>query len=121
MNTDSAVSSLSLLGKTSAALLLVIVVILLAAWLVRRCNLQRRFSQTHLQVISSIAVGQKERIVIVDAEGSRLVLGVTAGSINLLQEKAAPEQPPTEQAVQENSFAGRFTQALQQRLENRRK
>ncbi|RUO35589.1 flagellar biosynthetic protein FliO [Aliidiomarina shirensis] len=86
------VSSLTLLGKVSASLILVIVIILVCAWIFRRMGSSWLPSTTNkIQVITSASLGGKERIVVVDVEGKRLVLGVAPGSVNRLSEVAIPE------------------------------
>lgn len=43
------------------------------------------------RIVNSIALGPKERLVVVDVESSRLVLGVTAQQITLLKELPKPD------------------------------
>jgi len=44
-----------------------------------------------LKVVQAVAVGARERIVVVDAQGRRLVLGVTSSKIELLAELRASD------------------------------
>ncbi|EEQ4061378.1 hypothetical protein GP447_004175 [Escherichia coli] len=52
----------------------------------------------HPQIIASASLGARERVVVVDVEDARLVLGVTAGQINLLHK--LPPSAPTEEIPQ---------------------
>lgn len=91
------VSSLTLLGKVSASLILVILIILVCAWIFRRIGSNWLPSSTNrIRVVTSTTLGGKERIVVVDVEGKRLVLGVAPGSVNHLSELPIPETPNSE-------------------------
>lgn len=86
------VSSLTLLGKVSASLILVILIILVCAWIFRRMGGNWLPSTTNkIRVVTSANLGGKERIVVVDVEGKRLVLGVAPGCVNHLSELPIPE------------------------------
>ncbi|RUO23200.1 flagellar biosynthetic protein FliO [Aliidiomarina iranensis] len=85
------VSSLTLLGKVSASLIMVIVIILVCAWIFRRMGGNWLPSSTHkIHVVTSASLGGKERVVVVDVEDKRLVLGVGPGSVNRLSEGPIP-------------------------------
>lgn len=105
--------SYATLGKTILALLLVIVVILFCAAMVRRWapGAIRSGQRQMLKVVSSVAVGQRERVVIVEIEQRWLVLGVAAGQVTRLHEMPAP--PPAAQAPESrSSFGAELRQAL---------
>ncbi|QFU00125.1 Flagellar protein FliO [Halomonas sp. THAF5a] len=78
------------LGKTAAALALILVIILVATAVLRRWGLPHQRHGRHLRVVGSAAVGTKERVVIVEVEGSWLVLGVGGGQVNKLHDLPAP-------------------------------
>ncbi|MCC5881511.1 MAG: flagellar biosynthetic protein FliO [Halomonas sp.] len=104
-------------GKTVAALALVIAIILVCTALLKRWNPQQRAAGGHLQVIGSAAVGTRERVVIVDIEGTWLVLGVGGGQVNKLHELPAPEPARNEATgptAEGDRFAVRFARALKQ-------
>ncbi|ADO48058.1 flagellar biosynthetic protein FliO [[Enterobacter] lignolyticus] len=88
--------------EVSGALLGVILLIFAAAWLAKRFGLGgvKHSAARGLKVSASTAIGQRERVVIVDVEDARLVLGVTAGQVSLLHtlppapaEAEAPKAP----------------------------
>lgn len=85
--------------QVSGALLGIIVLILAAAWVVKRVlpgTVQGR-SSSALKVSASASLGARERVVIVNVEDARLVLGVTAQQVTLLHTlPPAPQesQPP---------------------------
>jgi flagellar protein FliO/FliZ len=65
-------------------LVLVLGAIVLIAWLLRHFNLPRQAGGHQLKIIGGIAVGQRERVVIVEAGDTWLVLGVTAHNVRTL-------------------------------------
>lgn len=74
--------------------------------------LQQRAS---LKVIANLAVGSREKIVIVETEQSRLILGVTAHHITLLERQERSSEDPVEAfppADDRGSFAERLRLAL---------
>ncbi|MCU6173481.1 flagellar biosynthetic protein FliO [Citrobacter cronae] len=90
MNTQATVSQPSAvpgspLVQVSGALLGIIVLILAAAWVIKRLGFTPKSAGTRgLKIASSTSLGPRERVVIVEVEDARLVLGVTASQINLL-------------------------------------
>ena len=71
--------------QVSGALLGIIAFILIAAWLAKRFGLAGKTAGTRgLKVSASTTLGPRERVVIVDVEDARLVLGVTASNVNVL-------------------------------------
>lgn len=109
-------AAMAMLGKAAAALVVVIVVILALAWLVRRFNLHQGPAGQHLQVVASAAVGQRERVVIVEVEDSWLVLGVAQNQVTLLDKRPIPEDRHRSPATSGNAdptFASRLARAFQ--------
>src|SRR5690554_4546978 len=120
LNVDSlavggdALASMAMPGKTAAALPLVIAVILLGTALLRRWGPENRAAGGHLRVVGSAALGSRERVVIVEVEGTWLVLGVGGGQVNKLHELDAPAEPasPNKPHPEAERFATRFARAL---------
>ena len=117
----SSVDSLSgfaVLGKTAMALLAVVAVILLCSWLLRRIGPSRHWQGQSLKVVGSTLLGPRERVVIVEVEGTWLVLGVTPGQISKLHELPAPPAASAQPgaAVPAGNFAARLAQALKHNL-----
>lgn len=90
MNTQATVSqpvavSGSPLVQVSGALLGIIILILAVAWVIKRLGFAPKSTGTRgLKVTASTSLGPRERVVIVEVEDARLVLGVTASQINVL-------------------------------------
>jgi flagellar protein FliO/FliZ len=108
---QTATSTGSPLVQVSGALTAIIFFILLAAWVAKRFGFTPKTgSSKEMKVSASCSVGARERVVIVDVQDARLVLGVTAGQITHLHtlpaapvsESAAPAQPADFQTLMKN-------------------
>lgn len=72
------------LASVTLALLAIIALIFLLSWFVKRFG-QGGFAQNpHMKVLSALPLGTRERIVLIEAGGQQLLLGITATSINTL-------------------------------------
>ncbi|WP_186368724.1 flagellar biosynthetic protein FliO [Yersinia alsatica] len=76
----------SLLVSVGGTLVMILLIIAAIAWLARRSGLVQRFPKGNqvLSVISSHSLGQRERLIVVEMENKRLLLGVTSTQINYL-------------------------------------
>jgi len=82
--------------QVSGALFGIIAFILIAAWLAKRFGLAGKTASTRgLKVCASTSLGPRERVVIVEVEDARLVLGVTASQINVLHKLPPAPAPAT--------------------------
>ena len=75
---------------------MVVGLIFLCAWLARRFGLQRLGGGHLVKVVSSAAVGQRERVVVVEVADTWLVLGVTPSQVNTLHTLPAQAQTHTQ-------------------------
>jgi len=78
-----AVSTGSML-QMLAGLLLVLAVIGAAAWLLKRVAANPGTAAGSIRVVAGAAVGQRERVVLVEIGGTWLVLGVAPGQVRAL-------------------------------------
>ncbi|MFS2220913.1 flagellar biosynthetic protein FliO [Pantoea sp. B65] len=93
-----ATSAGSMLTQVSSVLAFIVLLILCCAWLARRFGFAaKKVGSQSLKISASVSVGQRERVVIVDVDDARLVLGVTAQNITHLHTlpPKAPEEDPT--------------------------
>ncbi len=79
----AAVSSGSVL-QIILSLLLVLGAIVLVAWVLKRINMPQNAAGSALKVVSGVAVGQRERIVLVEVNDTWLVVGVAPGQVTAL-------------------------------------
>ncbi|MFD1801128.1 flagellar biosynthetic protein FliO [Mixta tenebrionis] len=88
----------SLVMQIGGAMALVILLIFACAWLARRSGLASRLRADGniIAVKASYSLGQRERLVVVEIDGERLLLGVTPGAITRLGRLSAPTPAPHE-------------------------
>lgn len=73
------------------SLLLVLAVIVLVAWLLKRMNMVQQGHGNLLKVLGGVAIGQRERIVLVEVNDTWLVVGVGPSQIRTLHSLPKPE------------------------------
>lgn len=78
------------LAQLILGLIVVIVGVLVLAKLLARVHGGRGSANGQLRVVAAVAVGQKERIVLMQVGPRQLLLGVTPGQISRLHELEAP-------------------------------
>jgi len=85
-------------------------------WLLKRMPGSGFRPAEGLRVVASLTVGAKERVVVVEVNGTQLLLGVTAGGINTLHQLPDPLPPPAPARLPDFKQLPNFAQLLQQRL-----
>lgn len=73
------------------SLVLVLAVIVGAAWLLRRFSPAQMGAGSVVKVVGGVALGPKERLVLVEIGETWLVLGVAPGRVNTLHTLTKPE------------------------------
>ncbi|OOE37307.1 flagellar biosynthetic protein FliO [Salinivibrio kushneri] len=92
---------------------LVLGLIFALAWLLRRLKVPGLAQQSDgITIVSQLAVGQKERILVVDIHGEQLVVGVTANSVNVLKTLDNPIPTATPASDKSSRFANQLSQLL---------
>ncbi len=66
------------------SLLLVLAAIVMVAWLLKRMNVTHQGNGSQLKVLGGVAIGQRERVVLLEIEDTWLVVGVGPGQIRTL-------------------------------------
>ena len=92
------------LGKIAISLAFVVFLVLVLGWTFKKLT-QRVPGTQHMKVISSIPLGQKERLLVIEIQGKQRVLGVTPQQINFLFE--------LEESLPEEKLASEFHSQLQ--------
>jgi flagellar protein FliO/FliZ len=90
---ELASSGVANMGQVTLALLIVLGVLFAAAWGMRRFKVFTQKGQTALEVVQGISLGPKERAVLINVQGRKLLLGVAPGCVNLLLELPADATP----------------------------
>ena len=83
------------------SLLLVLAAVVMVAWVLKRINLPQQGAGNALKVISGVAVGQRERIVLVEVNDTWLVVGVAPGQVTALHTMPKNVLPPQNAATPE--------------------
>jgi flagellar protein FliO/FliZ len=68
--------------QTSLSLLVVLGVIVGFAYVIRRVQLKLPGNQSLIHIKSSIALGSKERLALIEVNGEWILIGITGSSIN---------------------------------------
>ena len=113
----AAVSSGSIL-QVIFSLLLVLAAVVLVAWILKRINLPQHGAGSVLKVISGVAVGQRERIVLVEVNNTWLVVGVAPGQVCALHSMPKADLP-IPQVETPTDMDGKFQGWLKQIMEKR--
>ncbi|HEX5690644.1 MAG TPA: flagellar biosynthetic protein FliO [Roseiflexaceae bacterium] len=105
--TDANGSSAGSIGQVTLALAVVLGVVFAAAWALKQARRLNLAGNPHgLHVVGQVALGAKERAVLVQVNGVQVLVGVAPGQVTALHTfteiPAAPpasQTPTTEQAV----------------------
>ncbi|MDY0065859.1 MAG: flagellar biosynthetic protein FliO [Steroidobacteraceae bacterium] len=82
------------LAQVTFSLILVLALVFAAAWAMRRLRGFGRFGGGAIKIVADVALGAKERAVLVQVGGRQLLLGVTANQVNtlhVLEENVQPD------------------------------
>jgi flagellar protein FliO/FliZ len=94
------------LAQVTLSLLLVLAAVFAAAWVVRRLRGFGRFGGGALQVVAEIAVGAKERAVLIQVGKQQLLIGVAPGRVSTLHVLSEPIEGQRTQAPSDSTPAG---------------
>jgi len=76
--------SASSIGNMVMGLALVLVLIFAMAWVVRRMGGMQIAGSQRMKLLGGLSLGAREKVVLVQVENKRLVLGVAQGQVNTL-------------------------------------
>ena len=93
-------------------LALVLVLIFGMAWLIRRMGRFQQLGQGALRVLGGLSVGQRERIVLIQAGETQLLIGLAPGQIRTLHVLDKPVAVNSSQPASAASFADRLQAVL---------
>ena len=78
------------LAQVTLSLMLVLAAVFAAAWVVRRLRNFGRPGAGAINIIADVALGQKERAVLIQVGAQQLLVGVAPGRVNTLHVLAEP-------------------------------
>ena len=109
------VNPLATLGKLALALVVVLAVFWLFARVMRQFQGFQGGMHHGLKIVGALSVGQRERVLVVQAGDEQLVLGVTSTQINTLHVLDKPLTQGTPQAGQ-SDFKAKLSSALKRQV-----
>ena len=109
-----------MMGQMLLVLLLVILLLLVLAWMLKRAGVAQGALNGQLSVLGAVSVGQREKVVLIQAGQDQLLVGVTASEISLLHllsEPIALDNSSQSSSVLSitDSFAQKLSQAITKR------
>jgi flagellar protein FliO/FliZ len=104
----TAANSNSYLLQLVSGLVIVLLSIVVLGWLAKRFNRMQSPGGGNLRIVEGISMGARERVVVVEVDGERLLLGVSPGRINKLHSLGNVKQGNSVQ--QESIDAGESNQ-----------
>lgn len=96
--------------RLAGGMLLVLALVFGAAWLLRRLQRLQGINHGKLRVVAGLAVGQRERVLVVQVGEQQLLLGVAPGSVKKLHE--LPEPMTTASESETAPFARELSKLL---------
>ncbi|MGD2116905.1 MAG: flagellar biosynthetic protein FliO [Chromatiales bacterium] len=103
-----------------SALVLVLAVIVAIAWLFKKYGNAGVFSKGPVQVIGGVSLGSREKAVLLQVEGERLLIGVAAGSVrtlHVLKPAELLDEELTDEPVTSNSPIESFADKLRRSVQ----
>jgi len=115
--TRPVVSPLATLGKLAVALIIVLAVFYVFARVMRQMQSMQGGFHSGLKVVGALSLGQREKVVVVQAGDKQLVLGVTSTQVNTLHILENP-LPASAGAVELGDFRQKLSAALKRQVTN---
>lgn len=97
------------------SLLIVLAAIAGGVWLLKRFSVGRQAAGGVVRVVGGVALGPRERLVLVEIGETWLLLGVAPGQVNTLHTLPKPADAPKIEMLPEPAFAAWLRQAVQRR------
>lgn len=113
-SSHTSISPLATLGKLAVALILVLLVFWVFARVMRQLHGAKGAIHNGLEIVGALSLGQRERVVVVQAGDEQLVLGVTASQINTLHVLATPLSTGSDDA--NGDFRQKLSAALKRQV-----
>jgi len=108
--------STSALLETLLGLFMVLGCIAFLAWLLRRTGRFQTTANGEMKIITSLALGPRERAVLLQVGEQQILVGVTSQHVQTLHILDTPIATSTVQS--NNNFAEKFQQIMQQRAKS---
>ena len=90
-------------------LAIVLALILGLAWALRKYGRLSMTNQVDMKVLGGLSLGTRERAVLVQVEGQKILLGVAPGRVNVLQDMSAKN-------IKDNNFDEKLNSVIEGQL-----
>ena len=108
------------LANITLALFFVLALIFVLAWLFRRYGNIATLNKSNIQVLGGVSLGHRERAVLLEVEGERILVGVAQGNVSklhVLEKKDSSEidefiSEPDEPVSSDKSFSEKLKQVI---------
>lgn len=101
--------------ETLFGLLIVLACIAFLAWLLRRTGRFQTTANGEMKIITSLALGPRERAVLLQVGEQQILVGVTSQNVQTLHVLEAPVNTSTIKSPSNTSFSEKFQHIMQQR------
>lgn len=98
-----------------AALVMVIAFIIVVAWFTRRFGGLHVGGNGAIRILAGVAVGQRERVVLLQVGEKQLLIGVAPGRVETLHELEQPIDVTSASSGKNSAFAEKLSAALKYR------
>lgn len=100
------------LAQLGVGLMVVVALIFVLGWLMRRIGPMAGQGDQHIRLVSSMALGPRDRLLLVDVGGKQLLLGASPGRINTLHVFDEPVADLSSAKPVDSDFARRLQTLL---------
>lgn len=90
--------------QAGLALVMIVSVLFGLAWLARKANGGKGFGQGGMKIVGGVALGPRERIVLIEVGEEWLVIGIVPGQIRTLHRLAKGSPPAADSSQPDNPF-----------------
>lgn len=104
--------SSSYLLKLTAGLGFILLLILALAWLMKKMQLTQHSQNGLIKIISSISVGQRDRIALIQVGDEQILVGLTPGRMQKLHRLKTSLVLPQQSTAKPHQFTQKFNQLL---------
>lgn len=101
-------------GQIMISLVFILMIIFAGAWLLKRFGKVNGIANGQMRVLANMAVGQRERVILLEVGKEQLLIGVTASRISLLHELKEPLEFDDTSAPLNSAFAQKLQEAVGQ-------
>jgi flagellar protein FliO/FliZ len=101
--------------QTGLGLFMVLALIMAVAWVARRMGRFQRGTGNSLRIIGGLSMGTRERVVLIQAGDTQLLVGVAPGRVQTLHVLSEAVSEPAADTAQQRTFATSLSSLLKRR------